>query len=66
MNTPPASCNLIHLAHCLGRPVQYGWLPLCIADACLLLAADRADLADADLTDVWRGLRGALRQAVLS
>jgi hypothetical protein len=64
MSLSPVSCNLTRLARCLGRPVRHGWLPLCVADACLLLAADRTDLAGADLADVWRDLQDQLRQAV--
>jgi hypothetical protein len=62
--TIASRCHLVSLARSLGRPVRFGWLNLAVGDAALLLAADRADLAGADLTDVWRDLQGEMRQAV--
>jgi hypothetical protein len=47
----------------LARPVEKRWLDLEVADVSLLLAADRAGLAPADLVDVWRDLQGVLRRA---
>jgi hypothetical protein len=52
--------RLAALAHCLARPVRYAWLSIDVADAALLLAADREpDVGD--LAGTWHDLRALLR-----
>lgn len=51
---------LTDFARSLARPVRAGWLTVEIADAALLLAADRS-AGDADLVATWRDLQSELR-----
>jgi hypothetical protein len=56
--------SLVGLAHCFARPVRRGWLPLEVADACLVLAVCRLDVPELDVLGVWRDLQDTLRRAV--
>ncbi len=61
----PRAFDLSAFAVSLGRPVRRGWLSLAVADAALVLAADRIS-RPGDLADIWHDLRAELRHELVA
>ncbi len=52
------------LVHEIALAVSRRWLPMALADCCVLASLCRAGATDDDFRDIWPKLQAALRRAV--